>query len=61
MFKAPVSGDEDSESRRFRSTEQHTVLQSSPCLLLHCSNVVSDQMPGELPRQLLIEKNQQAR
>ena len=61
MFDALVTGNENGEASRFGLAKQHAILQTSPRLLLYCSNIVSNKVPGQLPRQLFIEKNQQVR
>ena len=55
MFEVPVPGDEDLETGSFRCGEQNAVLQASPRLLLNGSDLMSDQVPRKLPRQLLID------
>ena len=60
-FEVLVSRDEYGEARRLGPDEQRAVLQPSPRLLLNRSNNVSNEVLGELSRQLLIEENEHAR
>ena len=60
-LNVPISRHEDRKTRGFGGIEQLTVLQSSPRLLLYCSNVVPGQERRQLPRELLIEQNVHAR
>lgn len=60
MFNVLVSAHDDRESSRPGLVAQHAFLQPRPSFLLDHSNVIPNQMPSELSRQLPIEENAHA-